>query len=93
VDPSLDALVLTPIAPHTLTQRPLVLPATARIELRPIMEPRGDILATFDGQYGVPLAAGDVVRIGRAQRLLRLLHTSSRSHFDMLREKLKWGNG
>jgi NAD+ kinase len=90
VHPSLDALVLTP---HTLTQRPLVLPASARIELRPMMEPRGDILTTFDGQYGVPLSAGDVVRIGRAPRLLSLLHTSSRSHFDMLREKLKWGNG
>jgi len=92
VHPSLDALVLTPIAPHTLTHRPLVLPASARIDVRPIVEPQSDIIATFDGQYGVALQANDVVGIERAPRLLRLLHTSPRTHFDMLREKLKWGN-
>ena len=92
VQPALDAMVVTPIAPHTLTQRPLVLPASAHVELRPVVEPRSDVLVTFDGQYGVPLAPGDVVRIGRAARVLRLLRTSGRSHFDMLREKLKWGN-
>ena len=92
VHPALDALVLTPIAPHTLTHRPLVLPATARVELRPLVEPQADIIATFDGQYGISLEANDLVRVGRAPRLLRLLHTSPRTHFDMLREKLKWGN-
>jgi NAD+ kinase len=93
VHPSVDAFVITPIAPHTLTQRPIVLPATAAIEITPIVEPQAEVIATFDGQYGVPLAANDVVRIHRAPRLLRLLHTSTRNHFDMLREKLKWGNG
>jgi len=92
VDPSVDALLLTPIAPHTLTYRPLVLPATAVIDLRPDVTPQSDIVATFDGQFGVPLQDQDVVRIARAPRVLRLLHTSSRTHFDMLREKLKWGN-
>jgi NAD+ kinase len=92
VHPSVDAVVLTPIAPHTLTQRPIVLPAGATIELSPIIEPQAEVIVTFDGQYGVPLAAGDIVRIGRAPRLLRLVHTSARTHFDMLREKLKWGN-
>jgi NAD+ kinase len=93
VHPTVDAFVITPIAPHTLTQRPIVLPATAAIALTPIIEPQSEVIATFDGQYGVPLAAGDVVEIRRAPRLLRLLHTSTRTHFDMLREKLKWGNG
>jgi NAD+ kinase len=92
VHPSVDAFVITPIAPHALTQRPIVLPATAAIELTPLIEPQAEIIATFDGQYGVPLTAGDVVRIKRAPRLLRLVHTSTRTHFDMLREKLKWGN-
>jgi NAD+ kinase len=92
VHPSLDALVLTPIAPHTLTNRPLVLPASAHISLHPVVERRSDLLVTFDGQLGVPLGTGDVVDTACAPRRLRLLHTSSRTHFDMLREKLKWGN-
>jgi NAD+ kinase len=92
VHPSVDAFVLTPIAPHTLTQRPLVLPANARIELRPVIEPISDIVLTFDGQFGQPLEAGDLVDVARAPRRLRFVRTSSRTHFDMLREKLKWGN-
>ncbi len=89
--PAVDALVLTPIAPHTLTLRPLVLPATARLTLSPLLEPESDVVLTFDGQFGWPLQPGDVVTIARARRVLRLAHTSSRTHFDMLREKLKWG--
>jgi NAD+ kinase len=93
VHPALDALVLTPIAPHTLTQRPVVLPATSRFELTPLASAPADLLVTIDGQIGIPLPQGSVVEVARAPRLLRLVHTSSRSHFDMLREKLKWGNG
>jgi NAD+ kinase len=93
VHPSLDALVLTPIAPHTLSQRPIVLPAAARIEVRPTDEPAAERVVTFDGQFAVPVTPGDTVHIERAPRLLRLLHTTARTHFDMLREKLKWGNG
>ncbi len=90
--PGVDALVLTPIAPHTLTNRPLVLPASADIVLRPHLDgPRPDIVATFDGQFGEPLEAGDAVAIRRSSRVLRLLRTTPRTHFDMLREKLNWG--
>jgi NAD+ kinase len=90
--PGVDALLLTPIAPHTLTNRPLVLPATADIVLRPRLEGiPADIVATFDGQFGAPLVSGDAVVIRRATRVLRLLRTSTRTHFEMLREKLHWG--
>lgn len=90
--PGVDALVLTPIAPHTLTNRPLVLPATADIVLRPHLGgPRADIVATFDGQFGHPLEPGDAVAIRRSPRVLHLLRTTPRTHFDMLREKLNWG--
>ena len=91
VHPAIDALVLTPIAPHTLTQRPLVLPASARIEVRPQADPQAELLATIDGQFAVRLMPDDVVQIARAPRVVRLLHTSSRTHFDMLRDRLKWG--
>lgn len=89
--PSVDAMVLTPIAPHALSNRPVVLPATATIVLRPNIEPNEDIVATFDGQYGVALAPGDAVVITRAERIVTLLRVSNRTHFDMLREKLRWG--
>jgi NAD+ kinase len=91
VHPAVDALVLTPIAPHALTNRPLVLPATARITLRPDRDSRSDFVVTFDGQFGAPLEPGDIVDISRALRVLSLLRFSPRTHFDMLREKLQWG--
>ncbi len=91
--PAVDAVILTPIAPHTLTNRPIVLPADAAILLTPRMEDAGtDTVATFDGQFGAPMQHGDTVTIARANRVLRLLRTTSRTHFDMLREKLHWGN-
>jgi NAD+ kinase len=93
VHPSVDAIVLTPIAPHTLTNRPIVLPAAADIVLRPALDhPDADVVATFDGQFGEPLEAGDAVVITRAARTLHLLRTTTRTHFDMLREKLGWGS-
>jgi len=92
VHPSVDAVVLTPIAPHTLTHRPLVLPASATIALRPIVESQMEMVATFDGQFGVKMEATDEIQIGRAPRVLHLARTSARTYFDMLREKLKWGN-
>ena len=92
VHPSVDALVLTPIAPHTLSQRPLVLPAAVEVRLRPALDAQSEVIVTFDGQYGVPLAAGDIVHVRRAARPLRLVRTSPRTYFEMLREKLKWGN-
>jgi len=89
--PSVDAMVLTPIAPHALTHRPVVLPATATVALKPVIEPQSDLVATFDGQFGVELQPGDAVVITRAERVVKLLRVTNRSHFDMLREKLRWG--
>jgi NAD+ kinase len=90
--PGLDAILLTPIAPHTLTNRPIVLPASADVVLRPRLEGiPTDIVATFDGQFGAPLVSGDAVSIRRAPHVLQLLRTTTRTHFDMLREKLHWG--
>lgn len=90
--PAVDAIVFTPIAPHTLTQRPLVLPASATVTLKPTVESGTNLVLTFDGQFGVDLLAGDVVEITRSARVIRLARTSARTHFDMLREKLKWGH-
>jgi NAD+ kinase len=90
--PRVDAIVLTPIAPHTLTHRPIVIPASEIIEVRPNVEAAGDdIYVTYDGQSGYPLRQGDVVRICRSTRTLRLVKAPARSYFELLREKLKWG--
>lgn len=91
--PSVDAFVVTPIAAHTLTNRPIVLPATATVTMRPTVDASpSDLVITFDGQHGVPFGRDDVVIVRRAPRVLRFVRTTSRTHFEMLREKLKWGN-
>ena len=89
VHPSVDAIVLTPIAPHTLTNRPVVLPATIALTIQPLIG-SGEIFATADGQSGYPLTAADVVQVGRAERPLRLVRSTERSYFGVLRQKLKW---
>ena len=89
VHPSVDAILLTPIAPHTLTNRPVVLPATIALTIQPLIG-SGEIFATADGQSGYPLSAADVVQVGRAARPLRLVRSTERSYFGVLRQKLKW---
>jgi NAD+ kinase len=87
-----DAFVLTPIAPHTLTNRPIVVPASETIEVRPtVADAKDEIFVTYDGQSGYPLHAGDVVRIRRSERMLHLVKAPARNYFELLREKLKWG--
>jgi NAD+ kinase len=91
VHPAVDALVLNPIAPHTLTNRPVVIPASADVLVQPL--PRGgdvDAFVTFDGQAGERLEAGDAVRVQRAARPARLVRASTRSYYQVLREKLRW---
>jgi NAD+ kinase len=91
VHPSADAMVLTPIAPHTLTNRPIIVPSSEVIEVRPQVQGNLDeIFVTYDGQYGYPLQQGDIVRVRRSERRLRLVK-APRSYFELLREKLKWG--
>jgi NAD+ kinase len=90
VQPVVDALVLTPIAPHMLTNRPIVIPSASLVRVQPTMAERDELYVTFDGQAGYQLEAGDEVRIRCADRRVRLLRPSSRSYFEVLRQKLKW---
>ncbi len=90
VQPVLEAIVLTPIAPHMLTNRPIVIPAASLVRVQPMMDERDEIYLTIDGQDGYQLKAGDEVRIRCAERRVRLLRPSSRTYFDVLRQKLKW---
>jgi NAD+ kinase len=91
VAPSVDALILTPIAPHTLTNRPIVIPATSPVRVQPVMDDRDEVFVTFDGQEGFQLRAGDEIEVTRSETPLRLIKPSTRSYFEVLRTKLKWG--
>jgi NAD+ kinase len=92
VHPAMDAIVLTPIAPHTLTNRPIVIPAEREIRVRAGAANAGaEIYATFDGQHGFALAEGDEVSVTRAAKPIRLVRSTTRNYFEVLREKLKWG--
>ena len=92
VHPRVDALVLTPIAPHTLTNRPVVIPGSAQIEVRAHADGAAEeVFVTYDGQSGYPLNDGDVVRVRRSERTLQLIKAPGRGYFELLREKLKWG--
>jgi len=91
IHPRADAIVLTPIAPHTLTNRPIIVPGNEIIEIRPqVQGTQDEIFVTYDGQSGYPLQQGDIVRVRRSERTLRLVK-APRSYFELLREKLKWG--
>jgi NAD+ kinase len=91
VQPSVDALVVTPIAPHTLTNRPIVIPAQSAVRIQPHMDDHDEVFATFDGQAGLQLRAGDELLVCPSGPKLRLIRAATRSYFDVLRRKLKWG--
>lgn len=88
--PSLPALVIIPICPHTLTNRPLVVPDSAVVEI--IQGSAGeDVHLTVDGQVGVPLRHRDVVALQRSDRTISLIKSPKLNYFELLRTKLKWG--
>ena len=90
VHPSVESILITPICPHTLSDRPLVVRDSSSIEMR-LSGNTESVFLTLDGQRGIPLQAGDCVRVTRAKELLKLIHPSKKSYFDILRSKLKWG--
>lgn len=88
--PSMNAVVITPICPFTLTNRPIVVPDTAEIELKLEHENEGVVL-TLDGQIGYTMKAGDRVLIRKSETTFNLVQPANRNYFDVLRNKLKWG--
>ena len=92
LSPSVQALVLTPISPHTLTHRPLVIPSNVVLEVT-LLSHEGGAMATFDGQVGVPLTQGDTVVMQASEHRTRLIRFPDRTYYEVLRKKLKWGGG
>jgi NAD+ kinase len=90
VYPSLHCIIITPICPHTLTNRPIVIPDD--VEVRAILKSRQqEVILTLDGQQGFVLEFGDVVEVKKAEGKILLIKSPYRHYFEVLRKKLKWG--
>jgi NAD+ kinase len=90
VYPTLRHLILLPICPHTLSNRPLILPETVTVAIT-LDEKGQDLYLTLDGQVGQALQPGDRVEVKSADYHLKLVKSPHRSHFEVLRTKLGWG--
>jgi NAD+ kinase len=88
--PSMNAVVITPICPFTLSNRPIVVPDDAEIQLL-LKTDHEDVALTLDGQVGFPLKVGDRVLIRKSRTTFNLIQPSNRNYFDVLRDKLRWG--
>jgi NAD+ kinase len=88
--PTLETIILTPICPFTLTNRPIIVQDKAVIEIR-LGGKTKEIWLTYDGQVGYPLQTGDLVRIQKAEKSIQLIKSPFKDYFEILRTKLKWG--
>jgi NAD+ kinase len=90
VAPSVEAFIVTPICAHTLTNRPLVLPDAAQIEVV-VKSQREAAYLTVDGQVGLAAHSEDIVRLRKAASCVEIVQPPSKDYFEILRQKLKWG--
>jgi NAD+ kinase len=90
VHPSVEAFVITPICPHMLSDRPLVIRDSCCIEVR-LNGDAESVYLTIDGQRGIPIQPTDMLRVRRAEELLKLIQPPKKPYFEILRNKLKWG--
>jgi NAD+ kinase len=90
VHPAVESILITPICPHTLSDRSVVVHDTSKVELR-LGESSDSVFLTLDGQTGLPTQLGDRVRITRATERLKMIHPPSKTYFEIIRYKLKWG--
>lgn len=91
LEPSLETLLLTPISPHTLTHRPLLVPSQVSLEIT--LTSDDEVRTLFDGQIGFPMNQGALIVITASPHRTCLIRFPDRTFYDVLRNKLKWGNG
>jgi NAD+ kinase len=90
IEPTVEVLLLSPISPHTVSNRPVVLRPNAVVRLS-VGRREQDAILTIDGQEGIPLAGGDVIDVRQGRSPVSLVHSPHRTHYDVLRSKLGWG--
>jgi NAD+ kinase len=89
IHPTAETIVISPICPHTLTNRPLVLPDKVEVTLGLVTRDQ-QVMITSDGQTGLNLMAGDLVRIGKSAKTFNMIRPKDRDYFRILRDKLRW---
>jgi len=92
INPAVQSLMLTPICPHTLTHRPLIVPGNVEIEVTLTSRDDG-AMATLDGQVGIAMTQGDTAVVQTSEHRTRLIRFPESHYYEVLREKLKWGDG
>ena len=88
--PTLNSLLLTPICPHTLTNRPIVLPGDANVDIR-LISVSDDVILTHDGIVSGNIASGDIISVRRSSQTTSLIMPSGHDHFQAMKTKLRWG--
>ncbi len=91
IHPTIHCFVMTPICPHTLSNRPIALPDTVTVTVC-LLSQSEDVLLTLDGQIGFPLEPDDSVEIKKSRFKIRIIKHPEKSYYEILREKLRWGN-
>jgi NAD+ kinase len=91
IHPTLNTILIVPICPHTLTNRPIAVPGDGVISVTMTQESSQDHRLTMDGQTGFPLLNGDKILIKQSKHRLRILHAPDRNYYSVLRDKLRWG--
>ena len=92
IHPAVPGIILTPICPFTLTNRPLIIPESANIKIR-LVKGSSDIILTFDGQKGLEINDRDEIEIQKGSHPIHLITLPDRQYFDILKNKLKWSGG
>jgi NAD+ kinase len=90
VHPSVESWVITPICPHTLSDRPVVIRDSSTVDIH-LSAGTESVFLTLDGQTGIPMQPADKVRMKRATERLKLIQPLKKSYFEILHSKLKWG--
>lgn len=92
IHPEVPAIIMTPISPFTLTNRPLIVPDSVTITVK-LEEKSADILLTFDGQAGLEIDADDTITVRRDEHPIHLITIPGQDYFDVLKAKLRWSGG
>jgi NAD+ kinase len=92
IHPEVPGIIMSPICPHTLTNRPLILPEDVSINVR-LEKASSDMMLTFDGQVGLEINGHDEIRIEKSQQPLNMIRIPGLQYFDILKAKLRWSGG